>query len=274
MEGIKQNGGAMNQPVAQAIEFIRAGNRSEAGKILSDYVHENPEDDDAWTWLSACVKEPEQKIFCLNKALQINPANNRARTALDKLGNAVVLPNLAFAGAMDIDGKPIQRSLTDQLRSLGASVLNRFTWQYGVIALLLMMTLGVFTLILLALNNPKLQPPPAPGSITGVVTWESNGAAKTAVFGISIKVWNYLGLAVVGDGITDATGKFRVINLPAGTYMVSAYQPASSIGKQTTVKCWAIKEIVVKAGQTAQVVLSKENALSEEGMFAYAKQCQ
>lgn len=54
------------------------------------------------------------------------------------------------------------------------------------------------------------------GAIAGVVTSASTGEGVSA----GIRVWSSLG-HVVGDGFTDAEGRYRVGGLPAGTYFVS-----------------------------------------------------
>jgi hypothetical protein len=69
----------------EAIAKVKSGDKVTGGKILSDYVRENPSNETAWLWLSICVAPVEQKRFCLNKVLSINPSNENARKALEKL---------------------------------------------------------------------------------------------------------------------------------------------------------------------------------------------
>lgn len=76
----------MEPDTTQAIEIIRQGNLAEGAKILSQVIKNNPEDETAWLWMSACVTDTEKKIFCLNKVVQINPTNASARKGLAALG--------------------------------------------------------------------------------------------------------------------------------------------------------------------------------------------
>ena len=69
----------------EAILKAKSGDKSTAGRLLSDYIRENPSSDTAWLWLSVCLDPIEQKRFCLNKALAINPDNENARKALAQL---------------------------------------------------------------------------------------------------------------------------------------------------------------------------------------------
>ena len=50
----------------QGIELINSGNIPMGLKILAEVVKEDPQNDMAWVWLSACYAEKERKIYCLN----------------------------------------------------------------------------------------------------------------------------------------------------------------------------------------------------------------
>jgi len=68
-----------------AISYVKTGNKESAKKLLTDYVQLNPDSEPAWLWLSACVELPEQKRYCLEKALHITPNNQNVRKALEEL---------------------------------------------------------------------------------------------------------------------------------------------------------------------------------------------
>jgi len=84
-----------------AITKAKSGDKVTAGKMLSEYVRENPSNETAWLWLSVCVSPIEQKRFCLNKALSINPHNENARKALEKLDVPSSQPPPSFAELSD-----------------------------------------------------------------------------------------------------------------------------------------------------------------------------
>lgn len=69
----------------QAVQYIKAGNKLAAIPILKEIVQENPNDENAWAGLYYCVEKDDQKIYCLEQVLKINPNNKKARNALNKL---------------------------------------------------------------------------------------------------------------------------------------------------------------------------------------------
>jgi endonuclease YncB( thermonuclease family) len=70
--------------VLEAIAAIKAGEKRRARKLLIQAVKHNSQDDDAWLVLAAVVPEKEQKIECLERALKINPQNEKAKQVLAK----------------------------------------------------------------------------------------------------------------------------------------------------------------------------------------------
>ena len=134
-----------------------------------------------------------------------------------------------------------------------------------------MMTIAV----LMALSYWLKQPAAIrPGVITGVISWENPGVGTQAIYALPVKVWNYVGLAQEGNGITDNYGHFKVINLPPGKYVVSAFQPKNPDDPQSTEKCWVIKDIEVSSNRTTQISLAMSNTLSPEDFKKFTRQCQ
>ncbi len=77
----------MNEDVLkQGIELIQSGNIPAGLRILAEIVKQDPQNDMAWTWLAACYTEKERKIYCLNRAVRINPHNSLALEGLTQLG--------------------------------------------------------------------------------------------------------------------------------------------------------------------------------------------
>lgn len=77
----------------EAIQLIKAGNKQAAIPLLKEILQANPRDENAWLWMYACVSKVEEKKFCLQKALEINPENQQARKALEKLNASMLVPN-------------------------------------------------------------------------------------------------------------------------------------------------------------------------------------
>lgn len=75
----------------RCIDLIRSGEREEAARILARIVQEDPQNDAAWAWLSVCFDEKERKLYCLDRAITINPQN---LIALDGLAKITPVPDL------------------------------------------------------------------------------------------------------------------------------------------------------------------------------------
>jgi len=69
----------------QGIEDVRNGNRAAARDKLQKVVDLDENNEKAWLWLASVVDTDEEKRVCLGNVLHINPANDRARKALDAL---------------------------------------------------------------------------------------------------------------------------------------------------------------------------------------------
>ncbi len=71
--------------VHQAIELIRAGDRTGAQRLLLDVTRDEPENINAWYVLAACVEDLDQRELCLKKVLAINPNHAKASHLLENL---------------------------------------------------------------------------------------------------------------------------------------------------------------------------------------------
>ena len=80
----------MPTPLEQAVALIRAGNMAEARTILIEVLKQNPGNDYAWLCMTLCVTEVEQKRYCFQKVLKINPQNQHAIAGLARLNNPIV----------------------------------------------------------------------------------------------------------------------------------------------------------------------------------------
>jgi hypothetical protein len=75
--------------LSQAVKLIKLGKKKDALPLLIEIIRDNPDDANAWSWLYACVDTNEQKKYCLEQVLRINPNNQKIRDALDKLNNQI-----------------------------------------------------------------------------------------------------------------------------------------------------------------------------------------
>jgi hypothetical protein len=77
----------MSDLFEQAVSYIKAGDLENGKKMLIQVLQQNPKDENAWLWMSRCVPTIEQKKECFKRALSINPNNEMARKAMEKLSS-------------------------------------------------------------------------------------------------------------------------------------------------------------------------------------------
>ncbi len=76
----------------QAIDLAKSGNKTEAARILSNILKEQPENEAAWLWLASCLKTSQQKLYCLNQAQALNPENLTTQKAIQKIKESIKKP--------------------------------------------------------------------------------------------------------------------------------------------------------------------------------------
>lgn len=74
-----------DEKIRNAVQFIKQGDKRNAGIILQEIVKENPSNENAWLYLAYCVAKIEHKRYCLEKIITINPNNLHAQKALKDL---------------------------------------------------------------------------------------------------------------------------------------------------------------------------------------------
>ncbi len=75
----------MSDKLQQAISLIKSGDKKRGKHLIGEVIKEDPENETAWLWMYNLVAQPEKKQFCLERALAINPENQKARKALANL---------------------------------------------------------------------------------------------------------------------------------------------------------------------------------------------
>jgi hypothetical protein len=65
--------------LSAGITAVKAGDLRQAHKILSQATRWDPANEQAWLWLSEVAKSPEERRFCIDKVLEINPHNLAAQ---------------------------------------------------------------------------------------------------------------------------------------------------------------------------------------------------
>jgi hypothetical protein len=72
-------------PLERAQEAIRKGETEQARRILVAFIEKQPKSAAGWRLLSQCVEKESEAIFCLERALKLDPGDEQARLALARL---------------------------------------------------------------------------------------------------------------------------------------------------------------------------------------------
>lgn len=80
------------EELQKAIELLRDGDTLAARRLLSDIVKIDPNNEQAWLWLSSAVTDESRRRECLEHVLRINPGNQAAHLALVALSQPSELP--------------------------------------------------------------------------------------------------------------------------------------------------------------------------------------
>ncbi len=67
----------------QGIRLAKAGQKDQARDLLQQSIRLDPNNEAAWLWLASVARDNRERLFCLQKLLEINPQNETARKALD-----------------------------------------------------------------------------------------------------------------------------------------------------------------------------------------------
>lgn len=86
---------ASEETLRQAIEALRIGNQAQARRLLDQLIQNEPSTIDVWLWAAAANDDAAQKRAYLQRALRIDPQDQRARVALERLGESLTATELA-----------------------------------------------------------------------------------------------------------------------------------------------------------------------------------
>lgn len=80
----------MPQNLSPAIAAIKAGDKVTGQRLLTEIIKAEPDNENAWLWLSSAVDSNEQRRYCLQQVLKINPDHKLARRGLTALGEGPI----------------------------------------------------------------------------------------------------------------------------------------------------------------------------------------
>jgi tetratricopeptide (TPR) repeat protein len=67
----------------QGIAAAKAGQKDQARQLLQQSIRIESNNEAAWLWLASVARDQRERIFCLQKILEINPTNETALRALE-----------------------------------------------------------------------------------------------------------------------------------------------------------------------------------------------
>lgn len=114
----------MDQRLKKAISEIRAGNETEAYRLLVAVIDDRPVGKDlevAWLWMSEVVDGPVKKRRCLENVLTLNPDNDAAKRGLAYLETS----SLSDESKARIERSPAEVSEVYQPTVLARSISER-----------------------------------------------------------------------------------------------------------------------------------------------------
>jgi hypothetical protein len=82
------------------VAALKAGRRAEAYALLLELIEQDEANEMAWLWMARCVVDRDAKRKCFERALRINPDNQRAVQGLKRLdAQSATLPKRDRLGA-------------------------------------------------------------------------------------------------------------------------------------------------------------------------------
>ncbi|MBC7871370.1 MAG: PD40 domain-containing protein [Chitinophagaceae bacterium] len=87
----------LERKLQQGIDAVRRNDRATARRLLEEVIEADQNNELAWMWLASTVTTLSERRECLERVLEINPDNNRAREALRQLVQAPGRPAAANA---------------------------------------------------------------------------------------------------------------------------------------------------------------------------------
>ena len=76
----------LNALLQRGIELARTGKKTEARACFEQVIRADEYNEVAWMWMTAVAQNKAERREALEIVLEINPDNERAREALDRLG--------------------------------------------------------------------------------------------------------------------------------------------------------------------------------------------
>jgi hypothetical protein len=146
---------SVQQLVEQGIVALKAGDKSKAFATLTQALALDPQNEQAWIWLSGvCARDAERK-FCMERVIEINhnsevalsglnklPADIRSESPLPKRPLKSSNPKCAYPGCEIKVSKPDHKYCQEHWKAKNSRVVSESKEEYGVVALLSATAIG------------------------------------------------------------------------------------------------------------------------------------
>lgn len=100
----------MNDILAEGIELARHGEMEKARTYLSKAVRLDPSSEQAWLWLGHCLTDREQRCYCYQRVLRLNPQHAEAQRSLLELHGHPPAASTQIESASQPKPPPLQES--------------------------------------------------------------------------------------------------------------------------------------------------------------------
>ena len=136
---------AEDKTLQKVKQFLRHGNRFRAQDVLREALRNDPHRSEYWLWMSAVVNSDKERVYCLQRSLDLDPGNQVARTGLIMWGE--------MTPEMTIPVAPRRQNWEQELEDLSPSERRKtplisgkkvLAYAAGLVVLLFLVLSGLF----------------------------------------------------------------------------------------------------------------------------------
>lgn len=126
--------------LAEAIAVIREGDRIRARELVYALLEDEPDNLNAWSWACEIASTHEERVYCLEKMLEIDPSHQVARRYLAQLQTGTPA---SVAVNMPVGRKEVGKGISGLLFAPASWLLQVSPTTLGIVALVLAIVCGV-----------------------------------------------------------------------------------------------------------------------------------
>jgi hypothetical protein len=98
--------------IAKSASFLLSGNGEDPFRILQNILVHCPSSVEAWLWMSGAVISFEERLYCLNKVLELEPGNDIARRSIKYIPTSVTpICPISYSFSVNIANCGYERTL-------------------------------------------------------------------------------------------------------------------------------------------------------------------